>query len=101
MLTDLAQGGDVAAVAAAVDEQCPNAGRPRPRDILLGRVADVEGLIRADSGELQRLLEDRGIGLAGPGPCRAHDAIEQPAEAAALQHGGERAASVPDGDQAL
>src|SRR4051794_10732901 len=101
MLTDLAQGRDVAAVAVAVDQQGADAGRLGAQDVLLGRVTDVQRLLRSAAGELEGRREDRGVGLARPGDRRADRAVEQIAQAAALEHPWQRAVPVRDRDEAL
>src|SRR4051794_8337592 len=100
MLTDLRQGRDVAFPPVAVDQERADSRRPRSLDVLLRRVAHVDGLVCGATGELQGRPEDRGVGLAGARHRRADGAVEKLAEAAALENARKGAVPVRDGDQA-
>src|SRR4051812_11409427 len=99
MLTYLAQRRDVASVAAAIDEQRTDPGGARALDVLVRRIPDVQGLIGADTGQLEGLPEDRGVRLAMAGVGGAHRSIDQLPQPDAVEHRPQRAVPVGDADQ--
>src|SRR3954454_19073734 len=99
MLTYLAPRRDVDSVAAAINEHRTDPGRARALDVLLRRIADVQGLIGADTGQLEGLLEDRGVRLAMAGLGGANGSIDQLAQPDAVEHRPQRAVPVGDADQ--
>ena len=94
-----AERADVAA-AVAVEQQRPDPGGVGARDVLLGGVADVERLAGGAAGDLEGLREDHRVGLTRARPGGGHDAVQRVAQAAALEHLGQRHVPVRDAHQA-
>ena len=84
----------------AVDQQGSDPRRPSAGDVLIGRVPDVQRLVRLDARQLERRGEDRRVGLAGARAGRGDHTVEQAVDPASLQDPGQAAIPVRDGDQA-
>src|SRR5436190_22763441 len=95
MVPDGGERLDVPA-SVAVDQERLDAGGTRSCEVLGGRVADVKRLPGGAADELERGLEDPRIRLPRSHGRGGDDAVEATAEAAAVEHVGER--EVPVGD---
>ena len=84
----------------AVDQQRSDTRRPSAGDVLIGRVPDVQRLVRPDARKLERRGEDRRVGLACTRAGRGDHTVEQAVDPASLQDTGQAAIPVRDGDQA-
>src|ERR671914_128076 len=69
--------GYVRKPVVAIDQECADAHRPGPFDVVLGRVADHRSLIRLDAEPLENRLEDARMRLRPPMCTRAERGVDR------------------------
>src|SRR5215218_2524123 len=89
----LDSGGDL---ALTLNEDRPQADRASALDVVLDRIADVDGIGGPAAGELEGGLEDGGGRLGLPDDRRGDGAVEQAAESSAPEPLGQGAVPVAD-----